>query len=203
MKALYLVSSCTTCLFMWCVRFVHFPLSYIMFTSYVYSHYLTHTISLYTFTAPTDAAFAALDEDTLAALSADTDLLTSVLLGHVVNGAVKSSDLSNGQMVTTLNEEMPIEVEFGTDGSIVLMGVGSNANVVPLFDVMACNGVIHTIDTVLLPSSGGCPDDPGSIVNVAVAQTPGEFNTLVQLVTDAGLVDYLNDLDNESTVFGE
>ena len=175
-----------------------------MFTSYVYSHYLTHThtILLYTFTAPTDAAFAALDEDTLAALS-DTELLKSVLLGHVVDGAVMSSDLSNGKMVTTLNEDMPFEVEFGTDGSIVLMGAGSNAEVVPLFDVPACNGYIHTINEVLLPSSGGCPDDPGSIVAVAVAQTPGEFNTLVQLVTDADLVGYLNDLSKESTVFGE
>ena len=183
------------------------PLSvvpYDMFTSYVYSHYLTHTMSLYTFTAPTDAAFAALDDDTLAALS-DTDLLRSVLLGHVVDGAVMSSDLSNGEMVTTLNEVMPFEVEFGTDGSIVLMGVSNFANVVPLFDVPACNGVIHTINAVLLPPSDepGCPENPGSIVNVAIAQTPGEFNTLVQLVTDADLVDYLNDLSKESTVFGE
>ena len=122
-----------------------------------------------------------------------------------MDGAVMSSDLENGQMVTTLNEDMPFEVEFGTDDSIVLMGVSNFANVVPLFDVPACNGVIHTIDTVLLPRSdeSGCPDDPGSIVAVAVAQTPGEFNTLVQLVTDAGLVDYLNDLSKESTVFGE
>ena len=123
----------------------------------------------------------------------------------MVDGAFMSSDLSNGEMVTTLNEVMPFEVEFGTDGSIVLMGVSNFANVVPLFDVPACNGVIHTINAVLLPPSDepGCPENPGSIVNVAIAQTPGEFNTLVQLVTDADLVDYLNDLSKESTVFGE
>ena len=115
-----------------------------------------------------------------------------------------SSDLSNGQMVTTNNEDMPIEVELDTDGSIVLKGVSNFAEVIPLFDVPACNGVIHTINEVLLPPSDeGCPDNPGSIVAVAVAQTPGEFNTLVQLVTQAGLVETLSDPDIVSTVFGE
>jgi len=83
----------------------------------------------------------ALGQETLDSLKLpeNSDTLAGILLGHVVDGAVMSSDLSNGQMVQTLNEEMPIEVEFGTDGSIVLMGVGSNAIVVPLFDVPACN----------------------------------------------------------------
>ena len=173
-------------------------------TSYVFLHYI-----IIHFTAPTDRAFEELEQENegiTAALLADTDLLRSVLLGHVVDGAVMSLDLStNGQMVPTLNDDMPIEVELDTDGSIVLKGVTNNANVVPLFDVMACNGYIHTIDTVLLPPEDGpgCPDDPGSIVDVAVAQTPGEFNTLVKLVGLAGLVDYLADLSKESTVFGE
>ena len=132
------------------------------------------------------------------------EALRNIILGHVVDGAVMSKDLSNGQMVTTLNEDMPFEVEFGTDDSIVLMGVSNFANVVPLFDVPACNGVIHTINAVLLPPSDepGCPENPGSIVNVVLDQDP-EFTTLAKLVTDVGLIDYLDDLSKESTVFGE
>ena len=176
----------------------------------------THTISLtpyhYTihFTAPTDAAFAALDEETVAALSADTDLLTSVLLGHVVNGAVKSSDLSNGQMVQTLNEEMKITVTKGAGvGSLgIVLNTDRNSDVdVIAANIMACNGYIHAIDQVLLPPDPpepepGCPEDPGSIVDVAVGAAP-EFSILVDLVVRAGLDSVLSNLAIESTVFGE
>ena len=157
-------------------------------------------------TAPNNEAFLALGQETLDSLKLpeNSDTLAGILLGHVVDGAVMSSDLSNGQMVQTLNEEMPIEVEFGTDGSIVLMGVSNDANVVPLFDVPACNGVIHTINAVLLPPSDepGCPENPGSIVDVALGAAP-EFSILVDLVTRADLGGYLADLSKESTVFGE
>ena len=54
----------------------------------------------------------------------------------------------------------------------------------------------------VLSINAQCPDDPGSIVDVAVDAAP-EFSILVDLVTRADLVDYLADLSKESTVFGE
>ena len=121
-----------------------------------------------------------------------------------------SSDLSNGQTVTPLNEEMPITVTkgagVGTNG--IVLNTESNMNVdVIAANIMACNGYIHVIDQVLLPPSSpepepGCPEDPGSIVDVAIGAAP-EFSILVDLVTRADLVEYLSNLAIDSTVFGE
>ena len=121
-----------------------------------------------------------------------------------------SSDLSNGQVVTPLNEEMRITVTKGDGvGSLgIVLNTDQNSDVdVIAANIMACNGVIHVIDQVLLPPSPpepepGCPDDPGSIVDVAVGAAP-EFSILVDLVVRAGLDGYLSNLDTDSTVFGE
>jgi len=67
------------------------------------------------------------------------------------NGASRKSEATF--RIDTLNPDMPIEVEI-IDDIIKLTVVGSSnsaATVVPLFDVMACNGYIHTINKVLLP----------------------------------------------------
>ncbi len=97
--------------------------------------------------APTDQAF----EDALAALDltaeellADTETLTTVLTYHVVEGAVLSSDLTEGD-VTTLQGE-PITVSLAD-------GVMINNATVTTADIEASNGVIHVIDAVLLPPS--------------------------------------------------
>jgi len=102
----------------------------------------------FTVFAPTDAAFEAAFEAlgvSAEDLLADTDTLTSVLLYHVAEGAVLSSDLEDGQTITTLNgADITVSV---SDEGVMLNGV---ANVV-LADVTASNGVIHAIDAVLLP----------------------------------------------------
>ncbi len=99
----------------------------------------------FTVFAPTDDAFAAIDPATLDAALADPDgLLTDVLLNHVVEGAVLSSDLSDGQEITTLGGGT---LTVTIDGDTVMIG---DATVV-MADVEASNGVIHAIDTVLLP----------------------------------------------------
>ncbi|MFO7573832.1 MAG: fasciclin domain-containing protein [Bacteroidales bacterium] len=103
----------------------------------------------FTVFAPTNDAFVALLDD-LGATSLDdisVDLLTSVLLYHVVGGYVFSSDLSSGT-VTTLNGNFEISVETLsiTDSN------GRESNLVPsLLDVQASNGVVHVIDRVILP----------------------------------------------------
>ncbi|SDE71818.1 fasciclin domain-containing protein [Limimaricola pyoseonensis] len=93
--------------------------------------------------APTDEAFAALPEGTLEELLADTDQLTQILTYHVVEGAVMSSDLSDGQMVATVNGA---EAEVSV-GDSVMIGDAT----VTTADIEASNGVIHVIDSVLMP----------------------------------------------------
>lgn len=105
----------------------------------------------FTVLAPTDDAFAAALEAlelTADELLADTDLLTSVLTYHVIAGEVPSSQVVtlDGQSVATVNGA---EVAISVDGDTVMV---NNATVIAV-DVAASNGVIHVIDTVLLPPS--------------------------------------------------
>jgi uncharacterized surface protein with fasciclin (FAS1) repeats len=95
--------------------------------------------------APTDEAFAAVPEETLAALADDPEQLERVLLYHVVEGAVTSDQVADGASAATLAGP---EVEFTVDGEIQV----NDATVVSA-DVAASNGVIHVIDAVLLPPS--------------------------------------------------
>ncbi|MGP9791579.1 fasciclin domain-containing protein [Roseinatronobacter sp. NSM] len=97
----------------------------------------------FTVFAPTDEAFAALPEGTVEALLADIPTLTAILTYHVVPGAVMSGDLEDGMMAETVN------------GQSVTIGVGDTVTVdgatVIQADIEATNGVIHVIDTVILP----------------------------------------------------
>lgn len=98
----------------------------------------------FTVFAPTDDAFAALPEGTLDSLLADTDALTSVLTYHVVAGEVPASEVVNLTEATTVNGA---SVSISVDGDTVMVG---DATVV-ITDVEASNGLIHVIDTVLVP----------------------------------------------------
>jgi uncharacterized surface protein with fasciclin (FAS1) repeats len=99
----------------------------------------------FTVFAPTDAAFAAVDADVLTALLADPEGdLTTVLLYHVLSGSVLSSDLSDGQMATTLQGE-DVTVTISNDSVFI------NNALVTTADIETDNGVVHVIDAVLLP----------------------------------------------------
>ncbi len=102
----------------------------------------------FTVFAPTNDAFAALPPAELERLlkPANRDELANILTYHVVDGDVKSSDLSDGQMVETLQGG---EVEVTIDGDKVMVG---DAEVVQP-DIETSNGTVHVIDAVLLPSS--------------------------------------------------
>ena len=102
----------------------------------------------FTVFAPTDAAFAKLPAGTIEALLADKEKLTSILTFHVVSGKVMAGDIikANGATPTTVNG-LPLEVVV-RDGKVYVNG----AQVVTA-DIVASNGVIHVIDTVLLPSA--------------------------------------------------
>ncbi|MDQ5894544.1 MAG: hypothetical protein QG596_805 [Actinomycetota bacterium] len=103
----------------------------------------------YTVFAPTNEAFAALPPAELERLlkPANKDELANILTYHVVAGDVKSSDLSDGQMVETVQGEK-LEVKIGDDGSVMI----GDATVV-MADVDASNGTVHVIDAVLVPSN--------------------------------------------------
>lgn len=100
----------------------------------------------FTVFAPTDAAFAAVDAELLEALLADpTNLLADILLYHVAPITALAGELTDGQLVTTVNGE---DVTITLDGGNVLV----NGALVTVADLVADNGVVHVIDAVLLPT---------------------------------------------------
>lgn len=99
----------------------------------------------FTVFAPTDEAFAALPAGTVEnlLLPENRDQLVAILTYHVVPGAVKSTDLTDGMTATTVQ---------GGDITIDLdNGVMVNDATVVSADIEASNGIIHVIDTVIMP----------------------------------------------------
>lgn len=103
----------------------------------------------YTVFAPTDAAFAALLtklDITKEELLADKELLTGVLTYHVVPMVVKAADIPYGNAIETANGQT-----FSiSDANVITDASGNSANITAT-DMTATNGVVHVVDTVLLP----------------------------------------------------
>lgn len=97
----------------------------------------------FTVFAPTDEAFAKIPQDQLDALLADQEKLTAVLTYHVVPGKAVAAEVKSGPLETVQGQALQVEVS--ATGVRV-----DNAQVIQA-DVMASNGVIHAIDTVLMP----------------------------------------------------
>ena len=176
----------------------------------------------FTVFAPTDAAFAAVPADVLEALAADPEALQSVLLYHVVPGRLVAALISDGKEVAT------------AEGSNVLFSFADgvkkvNGATIVAKDIQASNGVIHVIDSVILPPAiaaalgiaEAAPAEAATAEEGAAAEaTPtqeaesaveladivdtavaaGSFNTLTAAVQAAGLVDALKG-DGPFTVF--
>ena len=96
----------------------------------------------YTVFAPTDEAFAKIPKADLDALLADKEKLSAVLTYHVVSGKVMAKDVKAGDVATVNGKTIKVT----TDG-----GVSVNTSKVTATDIKASNGVIHVIDTVLMP----------------------------------------------------
>ena len=124
--------------------------------------------------APTDAAFDKLPADALKALLADQPALERLLLYHVVPGRVTARQVAAMDWATTAQGQS-LRVRADDDGVRV-----DDARVTEA-DLMAENGVIHVIDTVLAPR----PD------LVATAAAAGDFGTLAKALQAAGLVEAL------------
>jgi uncharacterized surface protein with fasciclin (FAS1) repeats len=96
----------------------------------------------FTVFAPTDAAFAKIPKADLDALLADKAKLTAVLTYHVVPGKVMAKDVKAGKVKTVQGGEITV----ATAGGVTVDGAKVTAT-----DIAADNGVIHVIDTVILP----------------------------------------------------
>ncbi len=96
----------------------------------------------FTVFAPTDEAFAKIPKAQLDALLMDKTKLSTVLTYHVVPARVLAKDVKAGEVVTVQGGKLTITTDSGVKVN--------NAKVVAT-DVMASNGVIHAIDTVLMP----------------------------------------------------
>ena len=96
----------------------------------------------FTVFAPTDEAFAKIPKADLDALLKDKAKLTSVLTYHVVAGKVMAADVKAGKVKTVQGSELTVTTSYG---------VKVDMSKVIKTDIVADNGVIHVIDTVLMP----------------------------------------------------
>ena len=143
----------------------------------------------YTLFAPTDAAFAALPAGTVESLLANIGELQNILFYHVTNGAVLSTDLSNGQQIPTLTFFPPLVVTIGINGVMI------NNSMVTVADIIADNGVVHVIDAVLLPQPTSISNSETIKITVQnpVAENiniPMNQNSNVQILSTSGQVVY-------------
>jgi uncharacterized surface protein with fasciclin (FAS1) repeats len=150
----------------------------------------------FTVFAPTDDAFNALPDGTIEALLDDTDTLSNILLYHVVGGRVMAADVVNLDSAETVLGE---PVDISVDGSTVMV---NDAQVI-ITDIEASNGVIHVIDSVLLPPSAEESDSMSEATQqhiVDIASQDGRFEMLVAALTATGLDETLRG-DSPFTVF--
>jgi uncharacterized surface protein with fasciclin (FAS1) repeats len=131
----------------------------------------------FTVFAPTDEAFAKLPAGTLETLlkPENKDKLAAILTYHVVSGAVYAKDVTKLTNAVTVNGQ---RLDIGSAaGKVTIDGA-----TVTTADVKATNGVIHIIDSVILPSDK-------DVIDTAVGA--GKFNTLAAALKAAGLIDTL------------
>jgi uncharacterized surface protein with fasciclin (FAS1) repeats len=152
--------------------------------------------STFTVFAPTDAAFALIGEETINTLLENTDVLSSILLQHViVDSAVNSVTAYslNGVMVDTASTAK-VELKINSMTDMLMFG---GANIV-MKDIYTTNGIIHVIDAVVV----GDVDVPAPAMSlVDVASENGSFTTLVAALQATGLDTTLANLDSDYTVF--
>jgi transforming growth factor-beta-induced protein len=140
----------------------------------------------FTVFAPTDDAFAALPEGTLDELlkPENKQQLVDILTYHVVPGKVMAADVAGLTEATTVQGG---NVSITTDMNKVFV---NDAQVV-LTDIEAANGVIHVIDSVILPEAAASAEAETALDIVDTAAADERFSTLVAAIQAAGLVDTL------------
>lgn len=150
---------------------------------------LTDTLSgagPFTVFAPSNKAFKQLEPALLTYLLRSPDELTKLLQYHVASGEVKSGDLKDGDKVKTLQgSNVTVSVtKSGNATTIKIKGAKNDATVMTA-DVTASNGVVHIIDTVLIPDGLKLP-------NIPSLATSANLTTLVTALKAADLVEALS-----------
>lgn len=142
--------------------------------------------------APTNDAFAELDEEFMTELEANPDQLRDLLLFHVIGDSALNS------VAVTAAAQASIISATGEPLFVTIDGNSININnaTITEADLTASNGVVHGIDTVLIPAPAPEPD---SIIGVLAANP--DYSELVSLIAQAGLSDTLNDTAENFTVF--
>ncbi|MGJ8682509.1 fasciclin domain-containing protein [Paraglaciecola sp.] len=157
---------------------------------------LSDESAMFTVFAPTDDAFALIGDETIGTLLNNPDVLSNILLQHVVSGASVNSTTAfslNGMSVETASmAQIPVNINAETD---MLMFGGAN---IVLKDIYTTNGVIHVIDAVIV-GDVAIPEPAMNLVDVAVEN--GNFETLVSALQMTGLDATLADTDSDFTVF--
>lgn len=152
--------------------------------------------STFTVFAPTDDAFNLIGDETIALLLENPDVLSSILLQHVISGAAVDSvtafSLNGANADTASGAMIPLMINSSTD-----MLTFGGANIV-VKDIYTTNGVIHVIDAVVI-ADVELPAPAMSIVDIAVDN--GNFTTLVAALQATGLDQVLANLDEDYTVF--
>ncbi|GAB4534294.1 MAG: hypothetical protein Kow0063_17180 [Anaerolineae bacterium] len=130
----------------------------------------------FTVFAPTDDAFNKLPEGTIPALLEDIPALTDILLYHVVSGKVMAADVVTlSSADTALGKPVTIRVENGN--------VFINDAQVIITDIEASNGVIHVIDSVLLPPA----EEPAALPETGADNSAGMLVTIGAGILALGL----------------
>lgn len=168
--------------------------------------------------APTNAAFDALPDGVLDMLLADTELLTRVLTYHVVEGTV-TSDMISPMMAPSMEMTAPgadlegseLDISVTEDGTVMV----NNATVVTA-DIIASNGVIHVIDTVLVPPeiasmleegmmSEDSMEEEGNMYDEAMEESTMDFTLYASLnpaeLENDAIVTLTNDLSETVDTF--
>lgn len=129
----------------------------------------------YTVFAPTNGAFEAISS-TLETLTSDQ--VNNTLLYHVLGAAVEAGDLEESQQVMTLNNDEEILIEV-SEGVVTINGEAT----VEIADVVGTNGVIHIIDTVLIPEAlgGGIPASSDVSANITIENVGNSAWNIVEI----------------------
>jgi uncharacterized surface protein with fasciclin (FAS1) repeats len=163
----------------------------------------------FTVFAPTDDAFTsllmALGDDYNSLDDFDTEeeiaLLKDILLFHVIPAKVLAADLAEGEVATALAEN---NIEIIAEGETFVIGDASDTNaVITATDIMATNGVAHTINKVLLPQSAIdflATLEAKNIVELAIATDDLSILVDALVAANAGLVETLSS-EGAFTVF--
>jgi transforming growth factor-beta-induced protein len=157
--------------------------------------------------APTDAAFEALGEETLTAVLDDQELVTEILLFHVLDGAVFSEDVvaaleaSEGAFTvpTLQGQNLDVTLDMEAEGGVTVDGAPL---ILELTDIEAANGVIHVIDAVMLPEDRTIAE---IVVENATDMEAPQFTALLAAVeaADPIVLEALSTIEDETGEFVE